>query len=66
MALLTPLQILCTRSFSSKEEFIVTFEEKLIAQKKQLELFNKRHIELSNQRLEILKKISSSKNSKNL
>ena len=50
--------------FSSKEEFIVTFEEKLIAQKKQLELFNKRHIELSNQRLEILKKISSSKNSK--
>jgi hypothetical protein len=50
--------------FSSKEEFIVTFEEKLIAQKKQLELFNKRHIELSNQRLEILKKISSFKNSK--
>ena len=52
--------------FSSKEEFIIIFEEKLIAQKKQLELFNKRHIELSNQRLEILKKISSFKNSKKL
>lgn len=50
--------------FSSKEEFIIIFEEKLIAQKKLLELFDKKHIELTNQRLEVLKKISSFKNSK--
>ena len=52
--------------FSSKEEFIIIFEEKLLEQKKLLEIFNKKHIELVNQRLDILRKVSNMGYSKKL
>lgn len=45
--------------FSSKEEFIILFAEKLLAQKKEFEHFNQKHTDLIEQRFTILKKLSN-------